>query len=249
MNRQTAIIVLASLAPLAGIQAATLLTPGSTQILYTLGESGADFSTNFTDASGNNRNMLDGTPSGATWTSGGMTSGSTASLMIVDNKAKYTMDNASGVSSDYQVTIFLSSDSTWDGHPDPTGVQTVFAMDGIRFFRQGETYYGEVNGATVGSLTTTAWAATGLMFQKVNDVFSFWTSSNSGTSWTQQGSDVTAAGLGDNWASTHLFIKPGSGENYWGYADNFKVVAVVPEPAAALLGGLGLFSLLRRRRG
>ena len=62
MKLRTTTIVIASLAPLAGIHAATLLTPGSTQMLYTLGESGADFSTNFTDASGNNRNMVDGTP-------------------------------------------------------------------------------------------------------------------------------------------------------------------------------------------
>lgn len=245
MNHRSTIIVLASLAPLAGIQAATLLTPGATQILYALGESGADFSTNFTDASGNGRNMLDGTPSGATWTGGGIASGSSASLMIVDSKAKYTMGSAAGVSPDYQVTIFLSSSNTWGGDPNPTGVQTIFAMDGIAFKRQGLDYYGQVNGATVGNLTTTEWAGTGLMFQKVNDVFSFWTSSNGGATWIQQGSDVAAAGFGDDWGSTHLFIKPGSGENYTGYADNFKVVAVVPEPRAAWLG---LLAMLRRRR-
>ena len=148
--------------------------------------------------------------------------------MIVDTKAKYAMENAAGVSPDYQVTIFLSSSNTWAGDPNPTGVQTIFAMDGIAFKRQGLDYYGQVNNATVGTITTSEWAGTGLMFQKVNDVFSFWTSSNGGASWTQQGSDVTAAGLGDDWASTHLFLKPGAGENYTGYADNFKVVAAFP---------------------
>jgi autotransporter-associated beta strand protein len=108
-------------------------------------------------------------------------------------------------------------------------------MDGITFKRQGLNYYGEVNGATVGTLTTTEWAGTGLMFQKVNDVFSFWTSNDGGISWTQQGSDVTAAGVGANWGSTHLFTKPGSGENYTGYADAFAVrSATVPPPGGDL---------------
>lgn len=253
MHHKTAIIVMASLAPLAGLQAATLLTPGTTQVHYILGESGANFTTNFQDSSGNSRNMIGGAGVDynlgvTTWNSGAIpASGSTASLMVVDGNAKWNMSNATGISSDYQVTIFLSSSNTWGGDPNPTGVQTIFGMDGIFLKRQGLNYYGEVNGATVGTLTTTEWAGTGLMFQKVNDVFSFWTSSNGGNTWTQQGSDVTAAGFGDDWGTTHLFVKPGGGENYTGYADNFKVVAV-PEPGAALLGGLGMLALLRRRR-
>jgi hypothetical protein len=38
-----------------------------------------------------------------------------------------------------------------------------------------------------------------------------------------------------------------SGANNWVYMDNIQVVGI-PEPAAALLGGLGLLTLLRRRR-
>jgi hypothetical protein len=230
----TTLLAPASIAILAStsVHSAILGTPGATQVEYPLGESGADFSTNFTDASGNNRNMLAGTPSGMSWTGGGIASGSAASLMIVDGRAKYIMDNAAGVSPDYQVTIFLQSSNTWGGDPNPTGVQTIFAMDGISFKRQGLDYYGQVNGATVGTLTTTEWAGTGLMFQKVNDVFSFWTSNDGGTSWTQQGSDVTAAGLGDAWGSTHLFIKPGGGETYTGYADAFAVRSVTLPPAS-----------------
>jgi hypothetical protein len=71
---------------------------------------------------------------------------------------------------------------------------------------------------------------------------------NTGASWTQQGSDLVDATAGISWASTHLFIKPGGGNQYSGYADDFKVVAVVPEPAVSLIGGLGMLCLLRRRR-
>lgn len=55
--------------------------------------------------------------------------------------------------------------------------------------------------------------------------------------------DLTGAG------SDELFVRfngylPGSGES-WPFVDN---VTIVPEPSIALLGGLGLFGLLRRRR-
>ena len=167
--------------------------------------------------------------------------------MIVDNKYKHGMINTTAISASYQVSIFLSSSNTWPGDPNPTGVQTIFDMDGITFKRQGLDYYAQVNGSTVGTLTTTEWAGTGLMFQRADNIFSFWTSSNGGTSWTQQGSDVTAAGLGDDWATTHLFIKPGGGDNYTGYADNFKVTSI-PEPSAAALGLLAAGGLILRRR-
>ncbi|MCX6876933.1 MAG: hypothetical protein NTW21_24430 [Verrucomicrobia bacterium] len=233
----TTLLAPASIAILAStsVHSAILGTPGATQVEYTLGESGADFSTNFTDTSGNNRNMTGGTASGTSWNGAGLASGSTNSLMIVDGRAKYNMDNATGVSPDYQVTIFLQSSNTWGGDPNPTGVQTIFTMDGISFKRQGLNYYGQVNGASVGTLTTTEWAGTGLMFQKVNDVFSFWTSNDGGISWTQQGSDVTAAGFGANWGSTHLFIKPGGGETYTGYADAFAVRSATAPPQANIL--------------
>ena len=46
-----------------------------------------------------------------------------------------------------------------------------------------------------------------------------------------------------------MFIKPGGGEVYWGYVGDVKIQSLaVPEPGAALLGGLGMLCLLRRRR-
>jgi|GEM_PF-5462471 len=216
------------------IHAASLGSAGATQVEYTLGESGANFYDNFIDSSGNNRNMLNGYDN-TSWTGGGIATGSSAALMVNDGRYKYGMGNVAGISSDYQVSIFVSSSNTWPGDPSPTGVQSIFTMDGISFKRQGLTYYAQVNDATVGSLTTTDWAGTGLMFQKINDVFSFWTSNDGGISWTQQGSDVTAAGFGDDWGSTHLFVRPGGGELYTGYVDAFSVRSIWSAPQANIL--------------
>lgn len=227
-------MILAAAIPLgwSSAHAGNLGIPGITQVQYNLGESGADFVTNFQDTSGNNRQMTGGAGvdyavGTSSWTGAGIPSGSVASLMIEGGKAKWGMGNATGISADYQVMIFLSSSNTWGGDPNPTGTQTIFAMDGIAFTRQGLTYSGVVNGATVGSLTTTEWSGTGLLFQKIDNVFSFWTSGDGGSTWTQQGPDVPASGLGANWASIHLFVKPGGGENYTGYADAFTVRSVI----------------------
>lgn len=221
--------------------AAILGTPGATQVEYTLGESGADFVNNFQDASGNNRHMTGGAgvdyAVGTTsWNGSGIPSGSTASLMIADGKAKWTMSNAAGISADYQVTIFVDASDDWPNVGTGGSAQTIFNMDGISFARQGGNYSGVVNGTTLGTYSAgTGWRQVGLMFQKVNDVFSFWISTNGGVSWTQQGTDLTAAGLGDDWGSTHLFVKAGGGENYWGYADAFAVRSVtLPPPGGDL---------------
>jgi autotransporter-associated beta strand protein len=218
--------------------AAILGTPGAIQVEYTLGESGADFVNNFQDASGNNRNMVGGAGvdyavGTTTWTTGPIAaSGSTASLMSADGKAKWTMSNAAGISTDYQVTIFVDASDDWPNPGTAVSAQTIFSMDGISFTRQGGNYAGVVNGTTLGTYSAgTGWHQVGLMFQKINDVFSFWISTNGGASWTQQGGDLTAVGLGDDWGSSHLFVKPGGGENYWGYADAFAVRSVTLPPA------------------
>jgi hypothetical protein len=107
-----------------------------------------------------------------------------------------------------------------------------------------------VNGNTVGTYTA---GNSGIMIQKMNGSFSLWSTGynadgTAGT-WTQQGTEVASATSGDSFSSMHVFIKPGGGENYWGYVGDFKVTSLaIPEPSAALLGGLGLLALLRRRR-
>lgn len=63
--------------------------------------------------------------------------------------------------------------------------------------------------------------------------------------------DNTAAGLaGDQIAIRFTSVSPDLGSNAWhrtAIIDNVAITAV-PEPASALLGALGLFGLLRRRR-
>lgn len=239
-------------ATLQATHAAILGTPGATQVEYTLGESGADFVNNFRDVSGNSRHLTGGAgvdyAVGTTsWTSGPIaSSGSSASLMSADGKAKWTMSNAAGISADYQVTIFVDASDDWPNPGTGGSLQTIFGMDGISFTRQGGNYSAVVSGTTLGTYSAGAgWRQVGLMFQKVGDVFSFWVSTNGGTSWTQQGGDLTAPGLGDDWGSTHLFVKPGGGENYWGYADAFAVRGVaMPPPGGGLIwnNGTGNFT-------
>lgn len=204
--------------------AATLGTPGATQVEYTLGENGTGWAANFqADATGNGR-IMNGGGGPDNWLAGPIANGSTNSWMIADGKSAWIMSNASGMAANYQVTVFLSSADNWG--PNATGQQFIFNMDGINFTRTGQTYTGTVNNTVVGSFTTSNnWENTGLMFQKMNDVFSFWISTNGGTTWTQYGSDLAGPGFGVDWSTTHLFVKPGGGSNYSGYADDFKVVS------------------------
>ena len=226
--------------------AASLGTPGTSQVEYTLGESGADFVNNFQDASGNSRHMTGGAgvdyAVGTTsWNGGGIPSGSTSSLMIADGKAKWGMSNTAGISADYQVSIFVDASDDWPSAGTAGAPQTIFEMDGVSFTRQGGNYVGVVNGNTLGTFNGgTGWRQVGLMFQKVGDVFSFWTSVDRGLSWIQQGGDLTASGVGVNWGSIHLFVKPGGGGNYWGYADGFTVRSVtLPPPGGDLIWNNG----------
>lgn len=219
------------------LHAATLGSPDTIQVQYTLGESGADFATNFQDTSGNNRHMTGGAgvdyAVGTTSWNGGAVpaSGSTASLMIADGKAKWGMSNVAGMPANYQISVFVDASDEWPNTATGGSAQTIFAMDGIRLTRQGGNYSGVVNGTTIGSLNAgVGWQKIGLMLQKSNDVFSFWTSTDGGVSWTQQGTDTSAPGLGDDWVSTHLFVKPGGGENFWGYADSFTVQSITLPP-------------------
>jgi hypothetical protein len=242
------LLIVALFASATGTRAATLLAAGATQVEYTLGENGLDYASTFADASGHNRNMTGGWWGANSWVSGPLVPGGSASQMIVDGNSAWVMDNAAGISADYQVTIFLAASADWPTVGIGSSPQMIFSMDGVSFAREGQTYTGSVNANTVGSFAASNWQNVGLKFQKVNGVFSFWASTDSGASWAQYGSDLNNAGAGNNWSITHLFVKPGGGSNYYGYADDFKVVAVVPEPGACLLAGFGLTAMLRRRR-
>ena len=266
--KHTPLAALAAIAPMAILgmasqtNAATLLTPGAVQVEYTLAEGGLGWAANVqNDASGNGRTMAFG-GNNATWAGAALAPGSSGSIFVNSTTIEgnggtqaYVMNNIAGMASDFQASIFLATPGTFGGANSDNGPGYVFSVGDLNLQASGNvgtqavTYSAFVGATQVGSITVGgAEVATGLLVQKVGNTFSFWTSLNTGASWTQQGSDLTDALANINWSGTHLFIKPGGGNQYSGYADDFKVVAVVPEPGAALLGGLGMLCLLRRRR-
>jgi hypothetical protein len=254
-----ALAALACLSALSQTNAATLLTPGAVQVEYTLGEGGLGWAANVqTDASGNGRTMAFGGNDG-TWAGGALAPGSSGSIFVNSTSIAgnggtqaYVMNNTAGMASNFQASIFLSAPDNFGG--GNSSLATVFAVGDLRLEAINNpgtnyVYSARIGATSLGSITVGAnEAATGLLVQKVGNTFSFWASTNAGTTWTQQGSDLVAPAANIDWTATHLFITPGGGGQYSGYADDFKVVAVVPEPSAALFGGLGMLALLRRRR-
>jgi hypothetical protein len=252
MKLKTTILLASGLVLTGAANAATLLQNSgyvldTTEVLYNF-ETNNVWAEITTDDSGNSRVLTGGGNVGDKWVSGAIApTGSTASTIVSDGAAGWTMSNTSGMATDnYQVTIYLQPGINW---PFYHGAMTVFAADGLRLGIDGSNnYYAEVNGVVLGTKATSDWDSEGLMIQKMNGEFSFWTDASTNGTWTQVGT-TSSASVGNSFSSTHLFIKPGGGENYWGYADNFQIQSfAVPEPSAALLGGLGLLALLRRRR-
>lgn len=211
------------------------LAPGAVQVEYTLGENGTDWQTNLqSDASGNGRIMINGSGS-AHWTSGAMATsrGSTASWMVADGESANTMANATGMPTNYQVSLFQQS-GNWG--PNPTSEQYLFAMDGISITRTAMyNFNANVGATTIGSFTTPSdWFSLGMMFQRANGIFSYWVSLDGGMTWNQQGSVLFAPGLGVNWSDTTLFSAPSGDTNFFaGYVDDFLVQGVTV-PASAL---------------
>lgn len=194
-----------------------------------------------TDASGNGRVLNGGGSPGDGW-------GGVGDMIVRDGAAGWIMSNTALMPGDnYQTTIFVAPEPNW---PSPHGNMVLFSYDGVELCYDSNSYTATVGGVTVGTYTA---GAAGIMLQKMNGSFSLWSTgySSDGTAgaWTQQGSEVASVSSGDDFSGTHLFIKPGGGENYWGYVGDFKVTSLaVPEPSAALLGSLGMFCMLRRRR-
>jgi hypothetical protein len=245
LTAKTLVLLAASVA---SSQAASLLQNSgypvaTTQVHYDFNnEAKSVWTALTTDASGNSRVLTGGGSPGGGW-------GGTGDMIVRDGAAGWSMSNTSLMPGDnYQTTIFVAPEPNW---PYAHGNMVIFDYDGVRLSYNATAYTVTVNGSTVGTYTA---GSSGIMIQKMNGVFSMWSTAynadgTAGT-WTQQGTEVTSATSGDDFSTTHIFIKPGSGENFWGYAADFKVTsfAPVPEPRAALLGGLGLLMLLRRRR-
>ena len=211
---------------------AVLGVPGATQVEYTFGENGVGWTDNFqNDASGNGRIMTGVDRNQGTWTGGPLCIGSTCSWAIANDSA-YGMSNTAGMATDFQVSIFLGASGKWPAVGDNGPGTAIFHIGDLSLQADGNpdggmTYYASVAGTRLGTFTaTTEWQPTGLMVQKLNNVFSYWVSTNYGTSWSQCGADLSAPSANTNFSGTHLFVRPNGGYHYWGPADEFKVVAV-----------------------
>lgn len=214
----------------------------TTEVSYTFNDPSKSVWTAITtDASGNNRVMTGGGSPSDGW-------GGTGEMIVRDSARGYTLSNATGMPGDnYQTAIFVVPEPTW---PFTHGNMVLFNYDGVEVSYDTNQYIASINGSVIGTFQA---GAAGVMVQKMNESFSFWTTDYSAdgnaTTWTQRGTEVASASIGDDFSGLHLFVKPGGADQYWGYVGDFKVQSfAVPEPSAALLGGLGLLAMLRRRR-
>lgn len=122
-------------------------------------------------------------------------------------------------------------------------------------YQVGETPSINLTGATTATITFDYGDTNGggTRFMSVD----FWT----GSTWVQLGSNIThnaangtislnvTSGFGADNKFRFEGKNAGGGGTQYSYIDNVIITAdVVPEPRAALLGGLGLLALLRRRR-
>jgi hypothetical protein len=142
------------------------------------------------------------------------------------------MTNTAGMATDnYQITIYVSPLINYVGYHAPA---TIFDADGLRLgINNSVEYYAEVNGVTIGTQATGDNDAKGLMIQKKNGEFSFWIANANTAAWTQVGGTATAAGFGDDFSGTHIFVKPGGSEVFWGLADEFRIQSFVSDPLAS----------------
>jgi hypothetical protein len=230
-----------------GSHAATLLqnsgyTVATTEVHYDFNNEAKNVWTALTtDASGKGRVLTGGGSPGDGW-------GGTGDMIVRDGAAGWSMSNTSLMPGDnYQTTIFVAPEPNW---PYAHGKMVIFNYDGVELSYNADTYTATVGGNTVGTYTA---GSSGIMIQKMNGEFSLWSAgyNSDGTAgtWTQRGTEVTSATSGDDFSTTHIFIKPGSGENYWGYAGDFKITSLaIPEPGSAFLGSVGVLAFLRRKR-
>lgn len=250
----------------------TVLTVGAASGAYTFAGSLSDGSTNKLGLtkSGGSTQTLSGTN---TYTGATVVSGGTLAL-----GATGSIDNTSGVSLGTSGTLDVSAKSggysvgNLSGSGDVIGTLTVTSNLAIGnspgtvnfssdlTLGSSSTYAYELIGGTTGlnsadladvagNLTIDSGAILDLVqlgSYTANDKFTLFAYSGSLTgtfSGLSEGTEFTDAG--GIWKISYSDVSPGTNG---GSGVSYVTITAIPEPAAALLGGIGVFFLLRRRR-
>lgn len=182
------------------------------------------------DASGNQRGMQSVRDSGNKW-------GSDGNIMVADFASGWSPANTADMpTDDYQLTMQVNEPLPF--WPGPNGDMDLVNYDGIRIgYYNGTTYTASVANQT---LATQPGVGLWLRLVKLGGNFSFFTSSD-GASWTQRGTEITST-AGANWASMHMFIRPGGGYHFWGYFGDFRVDRIALQQRWSNLAGDGVWS-------
>jgi hypothetical protein len=175
------------------------------------------------------RSGLLGGSASATWLAGVETGGWGQRDIADSNVATPTSSNFLTFTpvSGYDYTVQMTVDTTALGGADPGGTNSWFTVG----FTSSQHNW---NGADAGTIDTPH-----LVRYNSNTVVTI--------TYTRSGDDLIAAGINYVGWITDNPGAPNLNGSQQVKIDNFSLTAV-PEPGAALLGGLGMLALLRRRR-
>lgn len=193
-----------------------------------------------------------------------------AMLLVGDNGWGSTASLNHNFAANASGPLSISFDARWATAPPDGGhwfsftvgsLQNTYANFGgvgygVLFTKNGSTQQWQ-NGTNIGSTGENTWSSNTSVYQNVTITLS---DGNGGSAFTGNGSVVdlysgatliSSLTLGTDLTSSDGYMTFAVGPYNGAYAianfDNLSV-SVVPEPAAALLGGLGMLGLLRRRR-
>ena len=176
---------------------------------------------------------LVGSASATTVTAGGGTAGA---LFFTSNGTGLTSTNSSfsaGLWNGSLFTAFASADAT------PIAISTVGALAnrwGAGFTDNNNTTAAPFNGETIWFRVTTTADGGGVAYFSGASVFP---NANAGVADSTTVDSRTLVTLGSGSTANSRAYESG---------DNRIIIGVVPEPSIALLGALGIFGLVRRRR-
>lgn len=260
----------------AAVMAMTSLSANAALVAYyNLNETVS--STTIADSSGNNYSATGGS-SGVTLGSSSITAGTYGAITVTSGTASFfgTSADFSGGKFDVGSTgsAAIAGLLTKNGSSAPTGNFTVMAWinsdnaanrfflgsgsasnNGWKFGNNTQTAFVTVNvqqGLGTTSVSTTTWQHVAFTYSNGAGKFYY----NGNLAGSVNYSNYNEEGTG---SVTSIGARPFGGEAFDGQVDEVKIfdtalsesdvrLAAVPEPAAALLGGLGLLALLRRRR-